>query len=305
MRIAPFHNASPALQFVITLLFCLTGLLVFILIGSIIVFAGYGIDGIQSIQTPNLNDSGSLEIIKILQVCQTIGLFIAPAILLSFLFSDKPSQFLMMRGITLTQTLYSVFAILLAFPAINLLSSLNMLIDLPAWMDEMEKNAMEITNAFMNTRSFSGFTFNVFMIALLPALGEELIFRGILQRIFTDWTRSAVIGILISAVLFSFMHLQFQGFIPRLALGVLFGFLFLWTRSIWIPITVHFCNNFLAIVGYTLMNRGLLPQETETIGGIGEMWPLGLVSLIAVLGIMWMIRIESLRSCHIKESPLE
>ena len=91
--------------------------------------------------------------------------------------------------------------------------------------------------------SISSLLINMVMIGVIPAIGEEFLFRGALQKIFSEWTKNKHLGIWISAILFSAMHLQFYGFIPRMLLGALFGYTLLWTGSLWIPIFGHFVNN--------------------------------------------------------------
>ena len=85
-------------------------------------------------------------------------------------------------------------------------------------------------------------------MAILPAIGEELLFRGVFQRLLTEWTRNIHWGIILAALLFSFFHFEFYGFLPRFLLGVFFGYLFVWTSSIWVPILAHFTNNFIIVV---------------------------------------------------------
>lgn len=235
----------------------------------------------------------ALVSLKILQVCQGFGLFIVPGFLLSMYFSEKPIDYLGFRKISFGLGFTTLVIVLFAFPAINLLASLNELVKMPDWMVSMEEKAQVLTKAFMKVNSVWGFLFNVFMIAVLPAVGEELIFRGILQRLFTNMTGKAVWGIIISAALFSAMHLQFQGFIPRFALGVLFGYMLIWSGSLWLPIIAHFINNLVAVIGYSLIYKGNLPPETENIGGLSEMWFLGLISGVVVLALMLKIRRET------------
>jgi membrane protease YdiL (CAAX protease family) len=167
-------------------------------------------------------------------------------------------------------------------------------------MSKMEDNAQALTKAFMQVNGLGGIILNVFMIAILPALGEELIFRGILQKLFTELTRKKVWGVIISASLFSAMHLQFQGFLPRFALGVLFSYLLIWSGSLWLPIIAHFINNLIAIIGYALIYKGSLPAETENVGGFSAMWPLGIMSIGIVLLLLWRIRNEGLAASKIE-----
>jgi hypothetical protein len=278
---------------VLTLLICLTGFLTFYLLGTLVVYSFFGYDGIQLMQNLAPDNPRALSIIKILQISQSVGFFIIPSVILAFLFSEKPSVYLGFKKTSASILFYSVALVFIALPAINLLGSLNMLIHLPDGIMRLEQKAMELTRAFLASDTEIGFLFNVFMIAILPAIGEELLFRGILQKLFFEWTKSAILGIAIASILFSLLHLQFQGFIPRLALGLMFGFLYYWTGSLWIPITTHFANNFIAVVGYTMINKGELAKETENIGGLSQLWPIGVISLVAVLALMWLIQKES------------
>jgi uncharacterized protein len=109
-----------------------------------------------------------------------------------------------------------------ASPFINFIGGLNANMQFPDWlsgvenwMKNAEDKAAEITEAFLKVETVGGLAFNIFMIAFLPAIGEELLFRGVIQRIFTNWTRNYHWGIWISALLFSALHMQFYGFIPE------------------------------------------------------------------------------------------
>jgi len=118
----------------------------------------------------------------------------------------------------------------------------------------MEDAAEVMVEKFMKVEGVSGLMFNIFMIAVLPALGEELMFRGVIQRIFSNLTRNHHWGIWISAFLFSAMHMQFYGFLPRIVLGAMFGYLLVWTETMWVPILALFVNNDMGVVGYFLFN---------------------------------------------------
>jgi membrane protease YdiL (CAAX protease family) len=262
--------------------------------GMLIAFVFYGTNTMALIENPNPSIPDSIGALKIFQICQAIGLFIVPGFLLSAYFSSKPMEYLGFKKINIYVGFLSILTIIVAFPAINLLASINDFVPLPNWMSEMEEKAQMLTKAFMTVNGIGGVLVNVFMIAILPAIGEELIFRGILQKLFTELTGKTIWGIIISAALFSAMHLQFQGFIPRFALGILFSYLLLWTGSLWLPIIAHFINNLIAIIGYALIYKGTLPPETENFGGLAAMWPLGIISIIAVYGLLRVIKGEGL-----------
>jgi len=299
-----FRESSPLMKIVLTLLFCLTGLLLFMFIGSIVVFSIYGSAALSYLSNPDPSTHEAIVALKILQISQAIGLFIIPSFLLAYYFSTNPSKYLGFNKINLNLVILVTVTIIVAFPAINLLASLNELVSLPQWMNEMEGKAQALTKTFMTVNGFGGLLVNFIMIAILPALGEELLFRGIIQKLFSEITGKVVWGIVISALLFSFMHLQFQGFLPRFALGVLFGFFYVWSGSLWLPIIAHFINNSIAIIGYTMIYKGDLSSEAENIGGLSVMWPFGIMSLALVLMLLLKIRSEGLRIGKIEKTSL-
>jgi uncharacterized protein len=118
------------------------------------------------------------------------------------------------------------------------------------------------------------------MIAILPAIGEELMFRGVIQRIFTNWTKNYHWGIWISAFLFSAMHMQFYGFLPRMLLGGMFGYLLVWSGTMWVPILAHFVNNTMGVLGYYLIDKGTITKDIEEWGTGTEQIPLLIFSIV-------------------------
>ena len=184
-----------------------------------------------------------------------------------------------------------------AAPFINFIGELNMRMVFPEWlsgieqwMQDAEEKAAELTEAFLKVESIGGLAFNLFMIAFLPAIGEELLFRGVIQRIFTRMTKSHHWGIWISAILFSSLHLQFYGFVPRLLLGVLFGYLLVWSGSLWLPIVGHFLNNTFAVLAMFLIDKKLLSPEIEKYGADSDSFYMAGISLLLVLVFLFLIK---------------
>src|SRR5207344_1198984 len=96
---------------------------------------------------------------------------------------------------------------------------------------------------------------NLFIIAFLPALGEELFFRGMMQKLFSQLTKNNHLAIIITSIIFSAIHLQFYGFLPRMVLGIFLGYLLVWSGSLWLPILAHFVNNASAVLFTFLDNQ--------------------------------------------------
>jgi hypothetical protein len=176
------------------------------------------------------------------------------------------------------------------------MASINAKLDMPQWMIEFEQTAERVIKALLQSQKPSILLINLFMIAVFPAVGEELLFRGVIQPYLCKAFRNTFIGVLVSAIFFSAFHLQFQGFIPRMVLGLIFGYLYVWTRSIWVPIVVHFLNNGLAVVVYYFVGRGDIPAQAENIGELSQYWQLGAISIVVTTILTWLIYRERVTS---------
>ncbi|MEO0310817.1 MAG: hypothetical protein RIQ89_474 [Bacteroidota bacterium] len=216
---------------------------------------GISIMQLQSLLT-QLTNPTTINIFKIIQTFSSIGTFIIPALLLAYLFSDHSTSYLHMGcKPTLAPTVLSILLLIIALPLINYLGALNAKLQLPAslhsieaWMKNAEQNAAQITAQFLKMNSLSDLVIMLFIVAIIPALGEELLFRGIVQRLTTQLTKNIHAGIWIAAIIFSAMHMQFYGFLPRMLLGALLGYLLIWSGNLWIPIIAHLVNNALAVI---------------------------------------------------------
>jgi len=209
-------------------------------------------------QIGNYKNPDNFVFLKYLQTVQSLGLFVIPAFIIGYLMHNNTITYLGFDvKIKPQRVIAAVIIMLVALPLVNYLGVINSSMDLPQWlsgleqwMKDKESSARELTEAFVSMKNFWQLLYGIFMIGLIPAVGEELIFRGVFQRIFSEWTKNIHWGIFIAAFLFSAMHFQFYGFLPRLLLGMLFGYMFYWSRSIWIPILAHFANNTTAVVAY-------------------------------------------------------
>lgn len=200
----------------------------------------------------------NIAVIKFFQIFQSVTLFIIPALIAAWLFSEKPYKYLNAdRGTSGFTVLLVLFSIVSAIPLLNYVTELNSRLDLPVWLDniensmiQMEETAAELTELFLKTNSTGDLLLNLLMIAILPAVGEEFLFRGILQKLFFQWFKKSNAAIIFTAFLFSFIHFQFFGFLPRFLLGLYFGYLMVWSGSIWVPVIAHLINNGLAVLYY-------------------------------------------------------
>ena len=241
--------------------------------------------------------------LKWLQFLQTVGTFLLPAIIGAWIWSEdhKPMKWLKLdRTTDIKNYLLAVGIMVCAVPAINLLADLNGRIRLPEslsvieqQMKLMEEAAAALTERFLQADNAGVLLINIGLMALLPALAEELSFRGTLQQILAngEWQKAKVhTAIWVTAFIFSAIHMQFYGFIPRMLMGAMFGYIFLWTGCLWVPVLMHFTNNALAVIAYYLTSHsdnGLTSKNIADTFGAGDTWWIGVLSLILTsLGLL-------------------
>lgn len=218
----------------------------------------------------------SIDTMSFLNGLQSVALFIIPPIAFAALASDNYMEYLKLKPINSKQLSLIVVLFLASLPMTQFLAYLNSGVEFPdfmsgveSWMRESENYAMELTKKFLVMDSVSDLLMNLFLIAVIPAIGEEFIFRGVIQKIVTRWSGGNYHkGIWISAIIFSAIHLQFYGFVPRMVLGALLGYSLVWGGSIWYPIIGHFINNGLAVIavyftGVEVLDSGSEDQKPE------------------------------------------
>ena len=305
MPFTAFREMKPFAQFMFSLFVMVVSVLVFMLLSIILAIPFFGSANLMASLTPEgMTTPEGLVFLKYFQVVQSIGLFIFPPLVIGYLFHGNFSEYLHInRTTTFPSYLYTGLAVLMLIPLINFVGEINSQMKLPAslsglenWMRTMEDAAKVLTEKFMKVEGIPGLLFNIFMIAALPAIGEELLFRGVIQRIFTNMTKNYHWGIWIAAFIFSAFHMQFYGFLPRMLLGAMFGYLLVWTGTMWAPILAHFVNNTMGVVGYYLIDKGIISNDVEQWGTGNEQFLLVLFSLASTGILLFLIYRNSLKT---------
>ena len=299
MAFTAFSDMNPFQQLMFSVFVILVCFLFFMIISVVVAIPFIGLDSIMNLSAlGEMTDPENIKVLKYFQVIQAIGLFIVPPIILGWMFHGKFSEYLYLRKSFATVSILLVLVLMFfAAPFINFVGELNNAMYFPEWlsgveqwMKNSEENAALLTKAFLKVDTTGGLLFNLFMIAFLPAIGEELLFRGVIQRIFTNMTKNHHWGIWISAILFSALHMQFYGFFPRMLLGALFGYLLVWSGSMWLPIIGHFLNNGIAVIAYFLIDKNLISPDIEVVGSTEDSYYMAAISLGLIVVFMWMIK---------------
>jgi len=225
------------------------------------------------------SNPSSINLMKISQLILSVGVFIFPPFVLAFLCSKKPLAYLWLNQKTSwLDAGYVILFMLIIIPFVNLLGEMNQQLVLPKFMaglestlKSMEDQANKLVEQMLQVHGYAALLFNVFLIALLPAIGEELFFRGALIRVFQNW-KGMIPAIWIVAILFSTIHLQFYGFVPRLLMGAFFGYLILWSGNIGLAVIAHFINNVVAVLFYYFKFNGVKLPDIDAVGTGNTLW---------------------------------
>jgi len=250
-------------------------------------------------------DLMNLSLMRLTQMLNQLGFFLIPPFLFAWLSEQKPYDFLGFSKAKPLHLLAAALLILVAGPIIGYVSAWNEGLRLPPqlagigeWMRSSEDTAARLTGRFLEAPGTPALLLNLVMIGLLPSLGEELLFRSALIGLFRKMFRGIHIPVILSAIIFSTLHLQFFGFVPRFLLGLAFGYLFVWSGSIWIPITAHFINNTSVVIASYLFNKGVSPVPPDDFGNSDSLtWiAFSAIACLLILFLVYRSRITALET---------
>jgi len=298
MKKAFLSGAHPGRQLLFT---------AFIVIGSWIIFqlagmlSGMLIFGLSFSDTLNsLNSTDNEQIVgflKYVQAFTSAGMFIFASLFAAWFIESDWKSFLGLRvnpGWKIN--LLSVFFIIVILPFTNLLTYYNANLGLPDFLSGLEQffhdkeNQMTgIMESFLKPGGTGGLMFNLLVVAIIPAIGEELLFRGVIQKLLHRWFAHPHWAIIVTAFIFSAMHIQFLSFLPRFFLGLVLGYLFYWSGSVWLTILLHFINNAVATVFYFYFYGGYIGDYLEKVGTPEKGFITGIIAAVAGFSLLWLI----------------
>jgi membrane protease YdiL (CAAX protease family) len=291
-------EAHPSTQLLFAGLLLIASWIVFQLIGMVSGMFFFGLsfnDILTTFQT--YSDPNMIGFLKYVQGITSTGMFVFAAIVAAYYIDYDWKLFL---GFTiepgiLVSVLASIFIIVI-LPFTNFLSYFNTNLHLPFFMSGIEEffrnketEMSQIMESLLKPGGMGGVFVNLIVIAVIPAIGEELTFRGIIQKLLNRWFGHPHWAILLTAFLFSAMHVQFLSFIPRFFLGIILGYLFYWSGSIWLTMLVHFINNAVAVVFYYYYYGGSVGNFLEKAGTPDNGFILAFFSAFAGFGLLYLL----------------
>ena len=269
------------------------GFIVAALIQLIIGFTMIDIKNLSNLNKDNLMSMlvkpENFTKVLMMQLFSTLFIMAVPAFLFAKIIKENALTYLGFTSkINIQQILLVIGIALFGLGLSGGLGELNKMIpltkNLKATFESWEKDYEKQVMIFANMKTIGDYVLSIFMVAILPAIFEELLFRGAIQKIFIGWFKKPHIAIFITALIFSIVHGSFFGLLPRLMLGMVLGYIYFYGKNIWLNILMHFINNGIAITAMFIATKaGKNAQET-----INETFPLwvGALALIFIFLLM-------------------
>lgn len=273
----------------------------FTLLGMFLVRPLFGITTLDQVMQAALEqplmvaeNAAQINALKTVQLLASLGMFLVPALLFAWLkFPDGDYLYLQARP-SLRFGLLGILILLAAVPGVGWIYEINKMLQLPQsleglqrLLDDAAKANEQLTLAFLATPRITDLFINLIVIALIPALGEELLFRGCLFQLLQEWLRRSHATVWLSAALFSLVHGDAYGFVPRLLMGALLAYLFLWTNNLWVPILAHAVYNGAQVMLAFLFDHGWIGYDIRAEESFGL--PVVLVSTAVCAALVYVL----------------
>ncbi len=243
-------------------------------------------------ENPASNPSGANMMLLMQGILQFFSFVVAPLYMLKTFgynldtylnWKVKPASWLLVL---------SGLLIVVLMPANSLVIDWNANLELPQfmkgfaeWARAKENEMAELTKLIADFSSFPKLLVGLVVVAVIPAIGEELVFRGVLQRQLHRWANNTHVAVWVAAIVFAAIHMQFFGFIPRMVLGALFGYLYFWSGRMIVPIIAHFVNNGFTVFLLYLQQTGKIDFDVESTDAMP--WFSVLLSVLLTGGVLY------------------
>jgi uncharacterized protein len=292
------QNLHPVYYIILLLVFMLGGFFVgnFIALALLYGLFDYGLQDLAGVvQNPAGYPNGKAAVNLFQGVSHFCAFTLAPVALLLAMGFNLRRYLSPKWQVPALLFLFTALLIVVIMPVNSWFIDFNSKMDLPgflqgfeSWAKEKEDALKTLTQYLTKFDSVAEFILGMLIFALIPAIGEELVFRGVVQKQLIRWFRNPHAGIWVTAIIFGAIHLQFYGMLPRTLLGALLGYLYWWSGNIWVPIVGHFMNNGFTVLLMYLLQRKVITYQIDT----EEAMPIQSVifSVIATIGLLYYLR---------------
>jgi len=266
------------------------------LVGTLILSKVTGIS-IMEMSKPDEWDYNSPSLLPFLRgmlIIQFISLFLIPVFLFARMVDKQPAQYLGLRSSTSFYFFAGTAVLIIALPFVDFTGVINNSLisessGIGKWMKAAEEDAAKQIKYMLTQKGESNLLLNLLFVAVFAGVGEELFFRGVLQRLFIKIFRNPWAGIIVTSIIFSAIHLQFYGFIPRFVLGLLLGLTYWYSGSLWPAIVAHFVYDAMAVT--IIHYNPAMADENSVTASFGNQAILAAGSfLLVLLLVIWMKR---------------
>lgn len=269
------------------------------LVGVMILSSITGINVMEMGDPANwdFNNPSLLGFIRGMLVIQFIGLFLLPSIIFAYFADSRPMEFLGLKKPDKSfYYLAGALALVVSLPLVDWLGAINREMIFPDamkdWMQKSEDDAARQIEFLLSRNTITDLLINLVVVAVFAGVGEELLFRGVLQRLLIKIFKSPMAGIVVVAFVFSAIHFQFFGFLPRFILGIVLGLIYWYSGSLWPAIIAHFVYDAVAVIAVHF-NPELLTNQEATLFTDHINWIYAIISLLLMGTIIWYMKVQS------------
>ena len=258
-----------------------------------LIFAG-GADMMKAADINSLIESMNSSVPFKIGIClNNILMFAVSAYLFNLIVTkEKFSKYFSLNG-KLEGSWLGLSAIFMIsiYPLIAYSAQLMQSIELPSWAQSMDESSYDTLASVLEMNSPWDLLLNLFVVAITPAIGEELLFRGVIQKELNKHLSNPHVGIIITSIIFSAIHMSVEGFPARLLLGMVLGYTYHYTKNLWYPIILHLFNNGLQVLALYFSGENI--KDIDPNEGPEIHWALALVSLVAAIAIFTLLKTKS------------
>lgn len=284
-------------------IFKIAYLFLFLLIGIFIsgIFAGL------ILMIPGINEYGEISGIYVNTIMQSVFAIALPAYLIVAWTNHKPVYYLKIinDGKLPSKMIFALLVFMVSYFFASFLAQLNKGMILPEsmknieeMMRSMEDAALETTDMLLSGKSLGSLIMNLVVVAGFAAISEELFFRGALQQFIYEKLKNDHVSIWLTALVFSLVHFQFYGFLPRLFLGAILGYLFNYTQNLWAPILFHFLNNATVIILNFFWSDREWYKNLEETSVTPVFTGIAIVSLVLTIALFWVYNNQTSKNIY-------